>query len=423
MGDGNIFSLEVLRARKGDCLLLHYGTADEPALAVIDGGPAGVYKKFLKPRLNQIHDERGLDESEMLPIDLCMLSHIDDDHVHGLIQLTQDLVDVGDRDPLLVNIVDLWHNTFDDIVNDDAADLAAAVEAKFGPAALEGDIPPADLSGLDAARAQTAIDAYAVLASVPQGRTLRDNAEKLGALRNSDEGLIVAGADKGPIDLGSGLALTVVGPMSAEVEALQVEHDKWVKAHPDKVKALAGYDDESVFNLSSIVVLAEVEVEPGSRKKILFTGDARGDKILEGLELVKLIDKDRPLHVDILKGQHHGSENNVTKDFFKRVIADHYVFSGNGQHGNPERATLEMLAEARGKDKYRIHLTYPIDEIDVEREKDWHDKKEATLGPWDPARHSLAAFLADNPSVKKRVDVVQEGVPHVIDLGAPRSTT
>jgi hypothetical protein len=123
----------------------------------------------------------------------------------------------------------------------------------------------------------------------------------------------------------------------------------------------------------------------------------------------------------VLKGQHHGSENNVTKDFFKRVTADHYVFSGNGQHGNPERATLEMLTEARGKAKYRILLTYPIDEIDVAREADWHQKKEATLGPWDPACHSLTAFLADNPAVQKRIELVEEGVPHVIDLGAPRS--
>jgi glyoxylase-like metal-dependent hydrolase (beta-lactamase superfamily II) len=109
MVDHNIFSLEVLKARKGDCLLLHYGTADEPALALIDGGPGGVYSKFLKPRLKQLREERGLDESEMLPIDLCMLSHIDDDHIHGLLQLTQELVDAQkSQDPRAVNILDLW---------------------------------------------------------------------------------------------------------------------------------------------------------------------------------------------------------------------------------------------------------------------------------------------------------------------------
>src|SRR5688572_8721100 len=45
-----IFSLEVRRALKGDCLLLHFGTADEPELAIIDAGPATVYKEHLLPR-------------------------------------------------------------------------------------------------------------------------------------------------------------------------------------------------------------------------------------------------------------------------------------------------------------------------------------------------------------------------------------
>jgi hypothetical protein len=47
------FSLEVIRARKGDCLILHYGTA-EPRLVLIDGGPMGVYGPHLKPRLAAI---------------------------------------------------------------------------------------------------------------------------------------------------------------------------------------------------------------------------------------------------------------------------------------------------------------------------------------------------------------------------------
>jgi hypothetical protein len=32
----------------------------------------------------------------------------------------------------------------------------------------------------------------------------------------------------------------------------------------------------------------------------------------------------------------------------------HYVFSGDGEHGNPERETLEMLLEARGDVDYTI---------------------------------------------------------------------
>jgi hypothetical protein len=46
-----IFSLEVIRARKGDCLMLHYGTPEDLRLMMIDGGPRGVYAPHLKPRI------------------------------------------------------------------------------------------------------------------------------------------------------------------------------------------------------------------------------------------------------------------------------------------------------------------------------------------------------------------------------------
>jgi hypothetical protein len=47
----------------------------------------------------------------------------------------------------------------------------------------------------------------------------------------------------------------------------------------------------------------------------------------------------------------------VETDFFRAVTADHYVVSGNGEHGNPEVATLKMLSEARPDDKFTVHLT------------------------------------------------------------------
>ena len=49
-----IFSLDVRRARKGDCLLLHFGTKDEPGLVMIDGGP--------KERLRAAPRSRGSQE-------------------------------------------------------------------------------------------------------------------------------------------------------------------------------------------------------------------------------------------------------------------------------------------------------------------------------------------------------------------------
>jgi hypothetical protein len=181
----------------------------------------------------------------------------------------------------------------------------------------------------------------------------------------------------------------------------------------------ASFVDKSVPNLSSIVVMVEAE-----GKRMLLTGDARGDKILEGLELVRLLEKGGNMHVDVLKVPHHGSDNNMAPVFFRRVMADHYVFSGNGEHGNPERATLEMLLDARGNANYEIHLTYPVDETDVERKKDWEKeqakekkkKKADVRADWSAKKNGLASFFADNKEMAKKIRIVEENKPHLIDL-------
>lgn len=171
------------------------------------------------------------------------------------------------------------------------------------------------------------------------------------------------------------------------------------------------------------MLIAEVD-----KKRILLTGDARGDKILEGLEQVNVLKPGGKMHVEILKVPHHGSDRNMKPIFFERVTADHYVFSGNGEHGNPERETLGMLLEAHGDAEFTVHLTYPIEDIDVGRKADWEKEqaKEKTRKKskpslqvredWSPKKHSVAAFLDENKGFAKKVSVLAEDAPHVIDL-------
>jgi beta-lactamase superfamily II metal-dependent hydrolase len=412
-----IFTLDVRRAKKGDCLLLHYGSKDDPGLILIDGGPSQVYKPHLKPRLDELRQARGLAQNASLPVDLLMVSHIDDDHIKGILELTKELLEAqAAKRPLAFKINGIWHNTFDDIIGNNPNQLTAAVTAQYGAASLSGET---DVEGLNP-------DAAKVLASVAQGFRLRDDTKGLKLRLNPQfEGKLVIAKKKGKkIDMKKGLKFTVVGPMNDEVAALQKAHDSFLKKK-EKEKgtagALAAFTDTSVANLSSVVVLAEA-----GKKSILLTGDARGDKVLAGLELVGLLKPDgkSTMHVDILKGPHHGSNRNVERIFFKRITADHYVFSGNGEHGNPERETLEMLLAERGDENYRVHLTYPIKEIDADREKDWKKeqakekaRKAKTIRPnWSAKKHSLAALLADNKNFAKKVMIVDKAAPHLINL-------
>ncbi|HEV8202798.1 MAG TPA: hypothetical protein VGP98_01095 [Pyrinomonadaceae bacterium] len=412
------FTLDVRRARKGDCLILHFGTKDKPGLALIDGGPSNVYEPHLKPRLAEIREARGLDPDATLPVDVMMVSHIDDDHIEGILELTKELVEAQDgQQPLPLKISGLWHNTFDDIIGNSPKELTAAVTASFGAASLSGE---PDVEGLDP-------DAAKVLASVSQGFHLRDDSKKLKLRINPQlKGQLVLAQKKGPkIDMGKGLTFTIIGPMNDEVVDLQKDHDDFLKKQQKDKDALASFTDTSVANLSSLVVLAEV-----NKKRILFTGDARGDKVLEGLELVGLLKKDgkSTINVDVLKCPHHGSDRNIDPIFFRRIPAKHYVFSGDGEHGNPERATLQMLLDERGDEDITIHLTYPIKDIDVGRKADWEkeqgkEKAKKAKNPkikvranWSPKKNGLVAFFAENKAFAKKVVIVDENEPHLINL-------
>lgn len=415
------FSLDVRRARKGDCLVLHYGSKTNPGLGLIDGGPSQVYGPHLRPRLEQIRKSRKLGPNDPLPVDFMMVSHIDDDHINGILELTKELLEAkATKKPLPFKIQSVWHNTFDDIIGNNPKELTAAVTAQFGAASLSGE---PDTDGLDP-------DVARVLASVSQGFRLRDDLRGLKLRINPEfEGkLVIAKKKAKTIDMGKGLKFTVVGPMHDEIAALQKDHDTFLKKKEKAGTAsvLAAFTDSSVANLSSVVVLAEV-----GKKRMLLTGDARGDKVLEGLELVGLLKNDgkSTMHVDVFKGPHHGSDRNADPILFRRVTADHYVFSGNGEHGNPERETLQMLLDERGdEDDYTIHLTYPVDEIDVARKEDWEkeqakEKARKKKNPkvkvranWSAKKNSLAAFFATNKKFGEKIVIVPPDNPHVINL-------
>jgi hypothetical protein len=169
------------------------------------------------------------------------------------------------------------------------------------------------------------------------------------------------------------------------------------------------------------VLLGEVD-----GRRMLLTGDARGDKILRGLELVGAMPAGGSMHVDLLKVPHHGSAYNVELDFFKRITADHYVFSGNGEHGNPERETLEMLLDARGNEPSTIHFTYPIDEIDAGRKTEWDKQQEMKRQrgletvDWKPETQGLEALFGgrDLAGADQQIRIAGEH-GHMIDLLDP----
>lgn len=381
------FTLEPLAARHGDCLILHAGPADSPLTILIDGGPSQVYGKALKPRLDKLARSRPGGD---FAIDLLIVSHIDDDHIRGIVDFTEEWRDAKtDRRPWKWPVKQLWHNSFERIAGGDPRAVRASILSATGVEGF-GDIEAPD-HGDDVRHA-----AFKVLASVGQGAQLRNDAELLGIPTNTEFDDLVR-PDEDPrhaVEFSRGLKLHVVGPLQKQLGELRKKFAAELPKGPEA--SLAAYLDESIPNLSSIVVLASYR-----NKSILLTGDARGDYILEGLGHAGLLTAGK-LHVDVLKMQHHGSDRNTAEGFFGAVTADHYVASANGKYENPDRETFEMLVGSRGKgDVYAIHLTGEIEDIDALRSKERADARESKIRKgktpppeWDEDRDGLGPFFA-----------------------------
>lgn len=316
-----MFKLHAVQAQFGDCLILEFGTAAKRRFILIDGGPPDTLNNDLDAALQSIVPSKKLD--------LIVLSHIDIDHIAGLLELLAALEqDKANGDKPRVAVGGLWHNSFQKSLDPDG-DITQRMQMLM------------TMAGSASVTMPLAADSFF---GVKEGNRLRILAKKLKLPLNSgfQDDLIILETATQPFKFGK-LTLRVVGPNQANLDALRAEWLKWLAKSESQMAsdpATLANSDGSIPNLSSIVLLAEYE-----GKTVLLTGDARSDHIMDGLKQAGLLANGK-LHVDVLKVAHHGSNRNATATFFKNLTADTYVISANGKDDNPDYETLTWIVEA-----------------------------------------------------------------------------
>jgi beta-lactamase superfamily II metal-dependent hydrolase len=327
-----VFTLEALNAGKGDALLIRWGPSPSTThVAMIDGGPSGTYKGSIVPRLTQLTPPGDLDGGVELAF--LAVSHIDDDHINGVLALVNGIRRARDRrDRELASVRHLWHNSFHSLL---AFDVLGAMSASLGgtpeaaASALE-DAPPKSLAA----------------ASYKQGRDLALAGADLQLTVNEAFGGLVVAGERRTV---GGMSLKVLAPAKKTLDELA---ESWPDKFRDPAARAQAVDDPRIENMSSIVFLAEFD-----DKKMLLTGDVRGDLLLAGLKAAKLVRAGKPLHVELLKMPHHGSAHSTDETLFTSVTADNYVISGNGQHGNPHPDVIQMLYDGTAGRSCTLHVT------------------------------------------------------------------
>lgn len=350
-----MFRLEMLPARCGDCLLLEYGPPGASRLVVIDGG-LGETAAVLWNRLEGLRHERG---AETLEIELLVVTHIDNDHIVGIIELLEA------AHPTL-KIHDIWFNGRPQLMGLPAAGSVA----EHGGTGLPGDL----LGGADAgtSSAAAALPTPADLLGPRQGdalsgllaaRKLPWNAHPLWqgrAIMVSEQAALPT------ITLGGGLQLTVLGPTfprlyklcqgwldvlggSDEAPAasggtgpadLLGRGDTWPPSWQDAVSG-----DTSAANGSSIMLLAE-----HAGRAILLAGDGYAPDLAQALERLRqergLGEARLPL--DAFKLAHHGSAKNLDAAVLGKIDCSRYLISTDGStHKHPDhQALLRILRHA-----------------------------------------------------------------------------
>ncbi|HSS21385.1 MAG TPA: MBL fold metallo-hydrolase [Pyrinomonadaceae bacterium] len=382
--------LTVFQSGKGDCLLL---TGADGKRMLVDGGIAPSYSEHVAPALNALRANNEI-------VDVVYLSHIDDDHIGGILQMMDDEVawrihefqvshgnptHTAPKAPRPAKMKAIWHNAFHDLVDDNKGEIEDMLAASS--AILSGSDHPA-IKELASEQAE-------LVTSIAQSiqLTKRVGVNQLGLKLNvpAHGKLMLVRPNTAPAIKLGGMRLKIIGPFSEDLKNLRTEWNAWLEKNKAQLKKIQddAKGDESQFSASEIddIILPKLqqadllsELQPlnelatagiklGDRKKVttpnlaslmffveeagktlILTGDGHHSDIRKGLERIKKLKAGKGLHVDVLKLQHHGSEHNIDLPFCQSVTADNYVICGNGQHENPDLAVLDaIIASRRGK--------------------------------------------------------------------------
>jgi hypothetical protein len=254
-----------------------------------------------------------------LHIDLLVVTHVDNDHIGGVLELMEGF-------PAGLSIGDVWFNAYRHL------------------------LPPDQLGPDQGERLACALDEL----KQPWNVAFRKKA--------------VVIPDKGALPRlvrRDGLAITLLGPDRSQLVKLAkvwedvVAEEEHADGKPQKSDRLGRNDpwppdlpalaeqrfrpDKGVANGSSIAFLVEY-----NRKRILCAADAFSGRLVNSLDRLSHAQERLPLHA--LKLSHHGSAKSTSTELLRKVACNQYLISSNGAYsGHPDAEAMARVLLHGGK--------------------------------------------------------------------------
>ena len=336
-----MFRIEMLPANEGDCLWIEYGNTTKPRRIIIDAGRKEGYRA-LGDRLENLSN----------PVELFVMTHIDDDHIFGAVPLFAD--------PRFDNSLfkDVWYNGYTHL---DSSIARRPPKDALGP--VNGEIFAAHIQKSD----------FSWNEAFDEGATI-----------------VVPETGKLPvIDLEDDMKLTLLSPTWDSLTALKRFWEKELEElenvdldpgdaeaaleifadrrmlQPDVLGALLDVEDliERPYerdtkepNGSSIAFLAEHDGHA-----VLFTGDAH-PPILEQ-SITRLLEErgQKALPLDAFKISHHGSKKNTSAALLDLVDCRRFLISTNGsRHSHPDQEAIARILyrNHQNEEPTRLYFNY-----------------------------------------------------------------
>lgn len=329
--------LNILKALHGDSIIIEtYDRNKNTFTILIDGGPRETFRTTLVHEL-----------SRYKKIDLIILTHIDHDHISGLIHyLSSSYAKNHHFDKLLLNSPNLLKvdTNGTQISIDEGIEFKSLIHSQYPNLKIISEVTSESLNKLDL---PDGIDIKILSPNQIALDELNKNWSEIDL--SEDEETQIASID------------IIAKDFNVNFESLanNVDIEKNIK--------------NDFANASSIAFSIQTFDFHG-----LFLGDAHSTIVAEGLS--DKYPNQSPIVFDYVKLSHHGSKYNISNRFLDTIECYNYIISTNGGKGgtkHPDRQTIAKIVchTNMQKSKVQFYFNYPLSDIETRTGKLFKDEE------------------------------------------------